>query len=62
MVVFLFGVVPSILHKAIIVPVPKRSNKDPNVPLNYRGISLHHIFRPHQPNMEPVPCGVILTL
>ncbi len=26
--------------KSIIVLLPKRSNKDPNVPLNYRDISL----------------------
>ncbi len=26
--------------KSIIVLVPKRSNKDPKMPLNYRGISL----------------------
>ena len=26
--------------KSVIVPIPKSAGKDPNVPLNYRGISL----------------------
>ncbi len=26
--------------KAVITPIPKRSNKDSNVPLNYKGISI----------------------
>ena len=37
---FEFCVLPTVWLKAIIVPVPKSSNKDPYVPLNYRGISL----------------------
>ena len=32
--------VPVVWTKAIISPVPKSSNKDPCIPLNYRGISL----------------------
>ena len=32
--------IPSCWKKAIIKPIPKGSNKDPYVPLNYRGISL----------------------
>ncbi len=31
---------PSVLLKAVINPIPKGANKDPLVPLNYRGISL----------------------
>ena len=34
------SMVPSCWKKAIIKPIPKGSNKDPYVPLNYRGISL----------------------
>ena len=34
------GCVPSIWQKSIIRPIPKSSDKDPFVPLNYRGISL----------------------
>ena len=37
---FSLSIVPSIWLKAIIVPVPKSSTKDPCIPLNYRGISL----------------------
>ncbi len=33
-------VLPSVWLKAIITHVPKNSNKDPYIPLNYRGISL----------------------
>ena len=32
--------VPNLWQKAIINPIPKGSDKDPYVPLNYRGISL----------------------
>ena len=32
--------IPACWKKAIIKPIPKGSNKDPSVPLNYRGISL----------------------
>ncbi len=35
-----YGKIPSVWLKSIISPVPKSSNKDPHVPLNYRGISL----------------------
>ena len=35
-----FSKVPSMWVKAIISPIPKSSQKDPYVPLNYRGISL----------------------
>ena len=34
------GYVPGIWLKSLITPVPKGKDKDPNVPLNYRGISL----------------------
>ena len=34
------GKIPSIWLKAIVVPIPKGAEKDPHVPLNYRGISL----------------------
>ncbi len=34
------SMLPSIWLKALIVPVPKSSTKDPYIPLNYRGISL----------------------
>ena len=34
------GLAPDIWRKAIICPIPKGGNKDPHVPLNYRGISL----------------------
>ena len=34
------GCVPSIWQKSIIKPIPKSSDKDPYLPLNYRGISL----------------------
>ena len=37
---FLYGIIPSVWNKAIISPIPKGSNKNPYVPLNYRGISL----------------------
>ena len=37
---FDYGKMPSMWLKSIIVPIPKSSGKDPNVPLNYRGISL----------------------
>ena len=37
---FNFNMIPSMWQKAIIVPIPKSSLKDPHVPLNYRGISL----------------------
>ena len=37
---FDYGKVPGVWLKSIIVPVPKGGNKDPFVPLNYRGISL----------------------
>jgi len=41
---FLSGIVPSLWLKGVIVPIPKGSNKDPNVPLNYRGICLLSCF------------------
>ena len=34
------GQIPTLWTKAIIVPLPKGGNKNPHVPLNYRGISL----------------------
>ena len=34
------GIIPSSWEKAIIKPLPKSSDKDQKVPLNYRGISL----------------------
>lgn len=34
------SIVPSVWGKAIIKPIPKGSDKDPYLPLNYRGISL----------------------
>ncbi len=37
---FEYGKIPSVLLKSIISHIPKSSNKDPHVPLNYRGISL----------------------
>ena len=37
---FEFCMLPSVWLKAVIVPVPKSSTKDPFVPLNYRGISI----------------------
>ena len=37
---FIYSKVPSIWLKWVIAPVPKGGNKDPYVPLNYRGISL----------------------
>lgn len=37
---FSMGLIPTVWLKAVIVPVPKGSTKDPCVPLNYRGISL----------------------
>ena len=33
-------ILPSVWLKSIINPIPKGSNKDPLVPMNYRGISL----------------------
>ncbi len=37
---FKHSVIPSMWKKAIISPIPKGKNKDPRVPLNYRGIRL----------------------
>ncbi len=37
---FEYCILPSVWLKAIIVPVPKSSTKDPYTPLNYRGIRL----------------------
>ena len=34
------GMVPSTWQQSMIKPIPKGANKDPHVPLNYRGISL----------------------
>ena len=34
------GKIPAQQSKAVIVPIPKSGNKDPCMPLNYRGISL----------------------
>ncbi len=33
-------ILPSIWLKSVINPIPKDLNKDPYIPLNYRGISL----------------------
>ena len=38
--IFESSVVPSIWLCAIIKPIPKGCDKDPHVPMNYRGISL----------------------
>ena len=38
---FEFSIVPTMWLKALISPIPKSSNKDPYIPLNYNGISLH---------------------
>ena len=37
---FSFSIIPDQSRMATIVPIPKSSQKDPYVPLNYRGISL----------------------
>ena len=37
---FTHGYIPDVWLKSLITPVPKGKDKDPNVPLNYRGISL----------------------
>ena len=37
---FKFSKVPSVWLKSVIIPIPKGGNKDPCIPLNYRGISL----------------------
>ena len=37
---FTHSYVPDVWLKSLITPVPKGKDKDPNVPLNYRGISL----------------------
>ena len=34
------GILPIVLKKAMIAPIPKDSTKDKRIPLNYRGISL----------------------
>jgi len=34
------GTVPSVWYRSIIKPIPKTTQADPRVPLNYRGISL----------------------
>ena len=39
-VCFINHVVPNLWAKAIIKPIPKSSDKDPHMPVNYRGISL----------------------
>ena len=36
---FEIGIVPSMWAGALIKPIPKSRDKDPCVPLNYRGIS-----------------------
>ena len=38
--VFATGLLPNIWAKAIVNPIPKGSDKDPYIPINYRGISL----------------------
>ena len=38
--VFYTGCLPELWTKAIIAPIPKSSQADPKIPLNYRGISL----------------------
>ena len=37
---FITGYVPSLWLKAIICPIPKGGNKDPYLPMSYRGLSL----------------------
>ena len=37
---FTHSCVPNLWLKSLIAPVPKGKDKDPNVPLNFRGISL----------------------
>ena len=37
---FMHSYVPDLWLKSLITPVPKGKDKDPNVPLNYRGIRL----------------------
>ena len=37
---FMTGIVPSLWLKAIICPIPKGGNKDPYLPMSYRGLSL----------------------
>lgn len=37
---FVKHIIPSLWLKSIIKPIPKSSNYDPRIPLNYRGISL----------------------
>lgn len=37
---FQAGIIPSVWNNSIIKPIPKSSQVDPRVPLNYRGISL----------------------
>ena len=34
------GLVPSVWVRALVKPIPKGADKDPYIPLNYRGISL----------------------
>ena len=37
---FTYNKIPSVWLKAVIIPIPKSSSKDPCIPLNYRAISL----------------------
>uniref|UniRef100_A0A3B3DMD0 Reverse transcriptase domain-containing protein n=1 Tax=Oryzias melastigma TaxID=30732 RepID=A0A3B3DMD0_ORYME len=37
---FQTGFIPSVWYQSIIKPIPKSSQADPRIPLNYRGISL----------------------
>ncbi len=37
---FKYGITPSAWHKGITNPIPKSGDKDPRMPLNYKGITL----------------------
>ncbi len=37
---FKYGITPSAWQKGIINPIPKSGDKDPRMPLNYKGITL----------------------
>ena len=43
---FRYGIVPSVWQRGIINPIPKSSDKDPRLPLSYRGITLTcHMYK-----------------
>ncbi len=43
---FKHGIIPSAWQKGIINPIPKSGDKDPRIPLNYRGITLtSHMYK-----------------